>query len=148
MSSGEGLWNLCSYPSLPIEDPTYVRTLWSRDAYGVPSRTNLYGAHPFYVNQKVGENPSASGAFLLNSEGMDIKFPGNGSYIEYDTLGGIIDLFFFNGPTPGDVAQQGSQVFGPSHMVPYWSLGFHSCRYGYIDIAEVAEVIANVSDGD
>jgi len=22
---------------------------------------------------------------------------------------------------------------------------FHSCRYGYIDIAEVAEVVANVS---
>lgn len=27
--------------------------------------------------------------------------------------------------------------------MPYWSLGFHSCRYGYIDIAYVAEVVAN-----
>lgn len=122
-----------------------MRTLWSRDSYGVPTYTNLYGAHPMYVNQKVGHKPSASGTYLLNSQGIDIKFPDDGKMIEYNAIGGIADLFFFNGPTPGQVAQQASQVFGPSKDVPYWSLGFHQCRYGYIDIADVAEVVANVS---
>ncbi|BEJ16617.1 hypothetical protein CspHIS471_0600180 [Cutaneotrichosporon sp. HIS471] len=129
--------------TLPIHDEGYIRTLWTRDAYGVPGKTNLYGSHPFYVNQKVGQHASASGTFLLSSHGMDVKFPNGGSEIEYNTLGGIVDLFFFNGPTPADVARQGSQVWGVSEPVPYWSLGFHSCRYGYIDIAHVAEVVAN-----
>lgn len=131
--------------TLPITEDNYIRTLWNRDAYGLPPRTNLYGSHPIYVNQKVGETPSASGTFLLNSNGMDVKFPENGKYIEYNVLGGIADFFFLNGPTPGDVARQASQIWKPSPMVPYWSLGFHSCRYGYIDIFDVAEVIANYS---
>jgi alpha-glucosidase len=129
--------------TLPIQEEGYTRTLWTRDAYSVPGRTNLYGAHPFYVNQKVGEKASASGTFLLSSQGMDIKFPNGGSEIEFNALGGIVDLFFLNGPTPADVARQGSQIWGVSEAVPYWSLGFHSCRYGYIDIAYVAEVVAN-----
>ena len=95
---------------------------------------------------------------------MDIRFPNGGESIEYSTLGGVIDLFFLNGPTPAQVAQQGTEIWGKPAEVPYWSLGvglfpsaaaahcrgdadqqFHSCKYGYIDIAEVAEVVANVS---
>lgn len=130
---------------LPIERDDYTRTLWTRDAYGVPTYTNLYGAHPVFVNQKVGQNASANGVFLLNSHGMDVRFPEAGRYIEYSVLGGIVDLFFFAGPTPADVARQGSDVWGKAAEVPYWSLGFHSCKYGYEDIAEVAEVVNNVS---
>ena len=107
---------------LPITRANYTRTFWARDAYGTPTYTNLYGAHPIYVNQKVGDNPTANGVFLLNSEGMDIKFP-DGQYIEYNAIGGIADLFFFNGPTPGDVAQQATEVFGKPDEVPYWALG-------------------------
>jgi alpha-glucosidase len=54
---------------------------------------------------------------------MDVKFPEAGKYIEYNSLGGIFDFFFFNGPTPGDVAKQGSEVWHPSKEVPYWALG-------------------------
>lgn len=108
-------------------------------------RTNLYGAHPIYVNQKVGQNASAHGVFLLNSHGMDVRFPESGQYIEYSILGGIIDLFFLNGPGPADVARQASDIWGKAAETPYWALGFHSCKYGYEDIAEVAEVVNNVS---
>ncbi|KAL1409397.1 hypothetical protein Q8F55_003380 [Vanrija albida] len=132
--------------NLPIHQTDYVRTLWSRDAYGVPERTNLYGTHPGYINQILGgERASSSGVFLLNSNGMDVKFPSDGQNIEFNALGGVVDVFFFNGPTPADVVRQGAEVWKPSAMVPYWSLGFHSCKYGYIDIAEVAEVVANYS---
>jgi alpha-glucosidase len=109
--------------SLPIDRDDYVRTFWTRDSYGVPTYTNLYGSHPVYVNQKVGRKPSASGTFLLTSQGMDVKFPEGGKYIEYNAIGGIVDLFFFNGPTPDAVARQGAEVWGPSKEVPYWALG-------------------------
>lgn len=107
---------------LPITRDNYTRTLWTRDAYGVPTYTNLYGAHPIYVNQKVGSAPDAHGVFLLNSNGMDVRFP-QGEYIEYSILGGVIDLFFLNGPTPQAVAQQGTEIWGRPAEVPYWSLG-------------------------
>lgn len=108
---------------LPISRDNYTRTLWTRDAYGVPTYTNLYGAHPIYVNQKVGDEPEAHGVYLLNSNGMDIRFPDGGKSIEYSTLGGVIDLFFLNGPTPADVAKQGTEIWGRPAEVPYWSLG-------------------------
>ena len=48
----------------------YTRTLWSRDAYGVPPETNLYGNHPVYFEHRL---TGTHGVFLLNSNGMDIK---------------------------------------------------------------------------
>ena len=30
-------------------------------------------------------------------------------------------------------------------MVPYWSLGFHNCKWGYANLEEVREVVANYS---
>jgi alpha-glucosidase len=55
-------------------------------------------------------------------------------YLEYNTLGGVIDLYFMAGPTPVAVAQQYSETVGKSVMMPYWSLGFHQCRYGMQDV--------------
>ena len=128
---------------LPIEN--YTRTLWSRDAYGVPQYSNLYGNHPIYFDYR-GRN-GTHGVFLLNSNGMDIKLnsDSDGQYLEYNTLGGVIDLYFLSGPTPTEVAQQYSQTVGNAVMMPYWGFGFHNCRYGYQDIFEVAEVIYNYS---
>lgn len=136
-----------SFYSLPIEMENYTRTIWARDAYGLPTYTNLYGAHPVFINQITGENPSAYGVFLLNSNGMDVKFPESGRYLEYNVLGGILDLYFFAGPTPAEASKQYVQAIGKSRVlnpgyptnhlriaigfpaeVPYWSLGFHQCR--------------------
>ncbi|KAM0281416.1 hypothetical protein ACHAQH_003539 [Verticillium albo-atrum] len=62
--------------------------------------------------------------------------------LEIITIGGILDFHFFAGPTPVDVTRQYAEV--PA-MIPYWSLGFHQCRFGYQDWFQVAEVISNYS---
>lgn len=77
---------------------------------------------------------------------MDIKIDNSdGQFLEYNTIGGIIDLYFLAGPTPVEAAQQYSEVVGKAVMMPYWGFGFHQCRYGMRDVYEVAEVVANYS---
>jgi alpha-glucosidase len=131
--------------SLRLPTSNYVRTLWARDAGAVPQNSNLYGTHPVYFEHRV-ESDQTHGVFLLNSNGMDIKINNdNGQYLEYNTLGGVIDLYFLAGPSPFDVAREYSEVSLKAAMMPYWGLGFHQCRFGYGSVDEVAAVVANYS---
>ncbi|KAF2716540.1 glycoside hydrolase family 31 protein [Polychaeton citri CBS 116435] len=124
----------------------YSRTLWSRDALGTPAYTNLYGNHPVYFDHR--GSAGTHGVFLLSSSGMDVKIDQTeqgDQYLEYNTLGGIIDLYFLAGPSPTEVSKQYAEIVGLPAMQPYWGWGFHQCKYGYRDVYEVAEVVANYS---
>jgi alpha-glucosidase len=58
--------------------------------------TNLYGDHPVYFDHR-GE-AGTHAVFLLNSNGKDIKIDNSdGQFLEYNTLGGILDLYFLAG---------------------------------------------------
>lgn len=127
-----------------LNTTNYTRAVWNRDAYGTPEDSNLYGTHPVYFDHR-GEN-GTHGVFLLNSNGMDWKIDDtNGQHLEYDLTGGVLDFYFLAGPTPVEVSQQYAEVVGLPAMMPYWGLGFHQCKYGYRDVYEVAEVVANYS---
>jgi alpha-glucosidase len=57
----------------------------------------------------------AHGVFLSNSNGMDIKInqtAQDGQYLEYNTIGGVLDFYFLSGPAPADVARQYAGVVG------------------------------------
>jgi len=62
--------------------------------------------------------------------------------ITYRTIGGVLDMYVFLGPKPDDVIQQYTAVIGLPIMPPYWSLGFHLCRYGYNSAANLKATIA------
>ncbi|KAI5782030.1 alpha-glucosidase [Peziza echinospora] len=143
-------WNL--HVPFPGDNVTAtVRTMWARDAPGLGGGENLYSSHPLYFDHRVGggKNDGTHGVFLLNSNGMDVKLYHNHTTnergLEYNLIGGILDLYFLPGPAPVDVARQYSQVVGRPAMMPYWALGLHQCRYGYEDWYEVAEVVGNYS---
>ncbi|KAI0179275.1 glycoside hydrolase family 31 protein [Hypoxylon sp. FL1284] len=126
----------------------YIRTFWSQDAYAVPEGANLYGNHPVYYEHRAS---GTHGVFLLNSNGMDVMInstDASGQYLEYNALGGVLDLYFVAGPAPVQVAQQYAEVVGLPAMMPYWGFGFHNCRYGYQDVFDVAEVVYNYSQAD
>ena len=112
-----------------------------------------YGSFPFYLQMLGG---AAHGALLMNSNGMDVTYSsssevgtngsGSGSdKITFKTIGGLMDLYVFTGPTPESVVAQYQSVIGRPALMPYWSLGFHNCRYGYSSLAQVEEVVANYS---
>lgn len=110
--------------SLQLPTKNYTRTLWSRDSYGLPEFENLYGNHPIYVDHR-GDS-GTHGVFLLNSNGMDIKIDQTDEgrqYLEYNTLGGVLDFYFVAGPTPKDVSKQYAGVVGLPAMQSYWSFG-------------------------
>ena len=113
--------------------PTFntTRTFWSRDAYGVPTGSNLYGNHPIYFEHRT---TGTHGVFLLNSNGMDVKINDTaGTSLEYNVIGGVLDFYFLAGSTtdPTEVARQYAEIVGAPAEVPYWSFGFHQCRFGY-----------------
>eukprot|EP00118_Oscarella_pearsei_P007834 m.39311 g.39311 ORF g.39311 m.39311 type:complete len:667 (+) comp32704_c0_seq8:17-2017(+) len=117
-------------------------SLFSRDR-GTPTGTqhNLYGVHPFYLN--VESDGKACGVLLLNSNAMDVILQPTPA-ITYRTIGGILDFYFFTGPSPDEVIQQYTEVIGRPYMPPYWGLGFHLCRWGYGSSNATAEVVANM----
>lgn len=56
-------------------------------------------------------------------------------------MGGVVDVFFLDGPTLEEVVRQYQQLVGRPAMPPAWSLGFHQCRWGYRTVEDVAAVV-------
>jgi alpha-glucosidase len=132
---------------LPAEDSTYQRTMWNAEAAYIPRRSNLYASHPSYFEHRA---TGTHGVLFLNANGMDIKFnnTGGAGSLEYNTIGGVFDFYFFSGPDPTSVTQQHAEALGLPAMVPYWSLGFHQAKYGYANITMLEEVVTNYSKAD
>ncbi|GAB9477114.1 Family 31 glycoside hydrolase, partial [Globisporangium polare] len=112
-------------------------TLWARDQGAMDPNLNLYGSHPYFMGL-TGEG-KAHGVLLLNSNGMDMTL--EDGRVVYQTLGGILDFHILSGPTPADVTNQYTQLIGRPKMMPYWSYGFHQCRWGYKSAAVLREVV-------
>ncbi|XP_029996418.1 lysosomal alpha-glucosidase [Sphaeramia orbicularis] len=115
------------YTSLRLDLNWTSLTLWNRDM-APHADANLYGSHPFYIVQE--EDGFAHGVFLLNSNAVEVVLQPTPA-LTWVAIGGILDLFVFLGPDPQSVIRQYLQVIGYPMMPPYWSLGFHLCRWGY-----------------
>jgi len=117
-------------------------TIFSRDCPCIPNE-NLYGAHPYYMEVR---NNKAHGVLLLNSHGLDVKLsPEN---LSYCILGGNLEFYVFSGPTPLDVCRQYISFIGKPILPPYWSLGFHQCRFGYENLDALKQVVNNYNEND
>ncbi|KAF8061064.1 alpha-glucosidase [Scenedesmus sp. PABB004] len=111
-----------------------VVTLWNRDIASAYTDFNLYGSHPFLL--QVNRDGSSHGVFFLNSNGMDVIL--NPDSVTYKVIGGLVDLYFFMGPTP-------EAVIGRPVMAPYWALGLHQSKWGYQNVSVLEAVVANYS---
>ncbi|GAB7356060.1 hypothetical protein MBLNU459_g6677t1 [Dothideomycetes sp. NU459] len=143
----------------------FTATFYAADV-GDPIDTNLYGNHPFYldtryyaVDEATGDhtlltgNATANasyvsyshGVYLRNSHGLEALLQPNN--ITWRTLGGSIDLYFFDGPTQPEVTKQyQTGAIGLPAMQQYWSFGFHQCRWGYKNWTEVEAVVDSFAE--
>ena len=119
--------------------PGSTYTLWAADIPAAAFYKNLYGSFPYYL--QLHADGTSHGAMLLNSNGMDVTL--GSSALTFKAIGGVIDLYVFNGPTPDSVVQQYTSVVGKPTMMPYWSFGFHNCKYGYTSVVQVEDVVKN-----
>lgn len=88
----------------------------------------------------------AHGVFMANNNGMDVILTNN--RLTYKMIGGIIDLYFFMGPTVEEVTKQYHSIIGLPALPPYWALGFHQSRWGYSSVQELENVVQNFHDNE
>lgn len=142
---GERVWTQfdLGIPSNGTGDNSTRIPFWNTDSqtpFG--TENNLYGSHPFVV----GLDPSgnAFGLLFLSSTGLEATAQ-PGPIVTFRAIGGTIDIWLFSGPTPDLVVQQYTAAVGRPRMVPYWSLGFHLCQWGYDSAERTRAVNANLT---
>ncbi|KAG7401329.1 hypothetical protein PHYBOEH_001745 [Phytophthora boehmeriae] len=113
-------------------------TLWARDQVSSTPNVNTYGSHPFFLG--INSAGQAHGVLLLNSNGMDVTM--ESGHLVYQTIGGVLDFNIFVGPSPAEVLSQYTKSIGRPKLMPYWSYGFHQCRWGY-DSADALRTVVN-----
>ncbi|XLR35993.1 hypothetical protein HN51_045342 [Arachis hypogaea] len=120
----------------------------------------LYGSVPFMLSH--GKQRGSSGFFWLNAAEMQIDVLGSGWDAEngisklpknrVDTLwmseAGVVDAFFFVGPTPKDVLKQYTSVTGMPAMPQLFSTAYHQCRWNYKDEEDVEHVDSKFDEFD
>ncbi|KAF2737172.1 hypothetical protein EJ04DRAFT_431393 [Polyplosphaeria fusca] len=148
----------------------FTATIYAADV-GDPIDRNIYGSHPFYLDTRYFETGNdgkrklvkhdampgrgrgghsngggsnyesySHGVYLRNLHGQEVLLQPES--ITWRTLGGSIDLFFFDGPSQPEVTRQYQQsAIGLPAMQSYWGFGYHQCRWGYRNWTELREIV-------
>jgi alpha-glucosidase/alpha-D-xyloside xylohydrolase len=101
-------------------------TLWTTDITAMHVNVDLYGAYPFYMDVRearaaAGGQQLTHGVLLLNSNAMEVSY--GAEYLTFRVTGGVLDFYFFPGPSPLAVLDQYTQLVGRPAPMPYWSFG-------------------------
>ncbi|RWW57706.1 hypothetical protein BHE74_00035478 [Ensete ventricosum] len=144
--------------------PNDPYTLYTTDISAINLNTDLYGSHPVYMDlRNEGGEATAHAVLLLNSNGMDVFY--TGSSLTYKVIGGVLDFYFFAGPSPLAVVGVAydlspafisppelnavltylwySSVLSQLSKLPLFpsTTGFHQCRWGYQNLSVVEGVV-------
>ena len=139
------------YHELKLGDGKW--TMWPNDTSGIHEDTgeggfNAMGIHP------LGFHKTAQGTFVgllfnnINAQDLVIKSnyiesDNNNVLFEHRTIGGVIDYFITLNDSPDKALISIHDVIGHPTLPPFWSLGFHQCKWGYKNDKEIRYVYGN-----
>lgn len=104
---------------------------------------NEYGNHPVYYDQRYVHNTSSTTHAVWWRTSAIQEVLVRDTSLTWRALSGIVDLYFFAGPTPYDAIEQYVSQVGLPAFQQYWTLGYHQTRWGYDTLAELEEVVEN-----
>ncbi|VDK25313.1 unnamed protein product, partial [Anisakis simplex] len=110
----------------------------SSDGLGPYRRKNLFGMQPFYMAFE--RDYKAHGVLIFNSNPQDITV-GPAPHLIYRTIGGMLDIYFFPGPTPEDVIRQYTALVGRPALPAYWELGFQMSNSGWQNLTAMQNIV-------
>ncbi len=130
-------------------------TMFNKDAqnpvdFGIPpGAKQTYGTHAVYMVML--PNGQFMAAFFLNSNGQEVevtRLDSGAANLYHRTVGGIIDIYFFYPADAQTVMKRYHDLIGRPTMPPFWSLGFHQCRWGWHNIEKMQSVVASYEQAD
>ena len=74
----------------------------------------MYGVHPTYT--VLEDDGNAHSVLFLNSAAQEWYVTPNPGFV-YRTIGGILDIYFFLGPSPSETNQQYTDAIGETHVM-------------------------------
>ena len=113
--------------------------MWNTDAFKYRRGPEpLYKSVPFVLKQGAR---AAVGLFYDNSYRATFDLGAH----EPDRLfwhaeGGDLDLYVLSGETPLAIVESYARLTGRTPMLPRWALGYHQCRYSYMNEGEIRDV--------
>ncbi|KAM0241498.1 hypothetical protein ACHAP5_007537 [Fusarium lateritium] len=107
--------------------------------YESDSPMTLYGSIPF---MQAHRKDSHVGIFWLNAAEtwIDITKAKKNTKTHWISEAGLIDVFFFLGPTPKDVLRDYAALTGTSALPQEFSIAYHQCRWNYVSDDDVKDV--------
>ena len=138
------------FHELNLGDGKY--TMWPNDTGGIHEDKgdggyNAMGIHPLGFH-RTSQN-TFIGLLFNNINAQDIFIESgydkwnNTVLLEHRTIGGVIDYYITINDTPDKALISLHDIIGHPMLVPYWSLGFHQCRWGYHSTQNIRDVYEN-----
>ena len=108
---------------------------------------NGYGIHPLGIHKTIKR--AFVGLLFNNLNTQDLFIQSgydqweNHVLLEHRTTGGVIDYYITINDNPESAIISLHDIIGHPMLPPYWSVGYHQCRYGYHNDQEIRDVYEN-----
>lgn len=137
--------------SFALKNDNY--SLWNRDVtydYGQgDTERGMFSSHPFFLNRLKNKKDFIA-VYMRNSNAMLFSLwhtHVNGTFINYKTIGGLIDLYLFHSADPDYLIKKYHSVIGRPYLPPLWAMGLQQARKGY-DLNALKAVVAGYAKAE
>ncbi|KAI9505397.1 glycosyl hydrolases family 31-domain-containing protein [Coemansia spiralis] len=131
--------------------------LWNLDVFGyeLDDPISLYGSIPFMVAHNID---TTVGVFWLNAaetlvditrekrSNVDNDLPVVNTH--WVSEAGVMDVFLMPGPSVADLYRQYTSLIEPTPLPREFALGYHMCRWSYLDQEDVLTVSEKMHEHD